>query len=95
MVIDIRTLFIFSIPLFGCFSLTALYLWRSHKDIFKGIGYWSVAFALQSLAGVLFSLRHVLHDVWSIVIANSILTLGYVLFFDGISLFAGKRSRKY
>lgn len=94
MIIDIRTLFIFSVLLFGGFSFTAYYLWRSHKGAFGGLGYWSLAFASHSLAGLLFSFGNAFPDPILIVVANSLIIIGYTFFFDGITLFSRQDAKR-
>lgn len=91
LVIDIQTLIIAQIAiafaLSGCVLVVAI---GRSKELF----FWAWAFALHGLSYLLISLRGVVPDLFSVVLANMLIASMLALFTEGIYRFDARRSPK-
>jgi hypothetical protein len=88
--VDPRT-FLLVANLLGFFC--ALVLWvqrRSFPDDIKGLGDWAAAVVLIGIASGLSSMRGLVSDFLSIVIASAALLLGQLLLIVGLQRYSGK-----
>ena len=91
--VDPRT-FLLVANLLGFFC--ALVLWvqrRSFPDDIKGLGDWAAAVVLIGIASGLSSMRGLVSDFLSIVIASAALLLGQLLLIVGLQRYSGKIPR--
>ncbi len=90
--LDIRTI-IFSFVLTNIVStLVIIFLWNQYHKRYEGIPYLIFAFAFQTLAFILISLREAVPLWLSIDIANAISVTGILLGYKGLEAYSGKRS---
>jgi diguanylate cyclase (GGDEF)-like protein len=88
--VDPRT-FLFVATLLG--TLCALVLWvqaRSFPDDIEGLHDWALAVVLIGFASGLASLRGIVHDGISIVVANGLLLFGQLLLVVGLQRYNGR-----
>jgi signal transduction histidine kinase len=77
------------------FILSILMIFISHtRKTYPGFGLWTTGNAAIAVSFLLITLRGIIPDVFSIVIANAILLLSSLLYSEGILLFRGMSSRK-
>ncbi|MCX6029436.1 MAG: PAS domain-containing sensor histidine kinase [Chloroflexi bacterium] len=88
--LDIRTLFalLALVNLLLCLAL-ALF-WRTQKT-YPGFGLWVACNAGQAIFYALFTMRDVIPDFWSVVVAYALTTLAMVLRLEGIKRFLGAK----
>lgn len=87
--LDLRTLLIVT-ALVSIGSTAALVaLWRSLLQR-NGEGFWAAGMSLVAAASLLISGRGHIHDFLSIVVANSLYVVGFVLILRGIRVFTGR-----
>lgn len=87
--LDIRTLLVVT-ALISMSSATALiYLWRyqSHSN---GAGFWAAGMSCVSIASILIIGRGVIPDFLSLVVANTLYVVGFVLVLRGLRVFTGR-----
>lgn len=84
---DIRTLSLFSGFLSVCLFICMIYIYKSRKT-YPGFKQWTVAYALNSLGFVFISLRNILPGFITIILANLLIVLFFVLIARGLLYFA-------
>jgi len=78
---DIQTLFVVNIFVSSTLACcVALVGWGTDRSLLR----WAFAFALHAITYALFALRGVLPDFFTIVIANSLITVMFALFTEGL-----------
>lgn len=84
--LDSRTLLVVTslISIGSAVALTAL--WRAQLKS-NGVGFWAIGMSCVALASILISMRGVISDVLSLVLANSLYVLGFLLILRGIRKF--------
>ncbi len=84
--LDSRTL-LFVTALISLGSAIALIaLWRAQTKP-NGAGYWAAGMSTIALAGILISNRGIIPDLFSLVIANTLFVLGFLLISRGLRIF--------
>ncbi len=90
MYLDIRTLIVTGVCI--CFLLSStLFLFRRTERAVRGIGSWGSGFLVLGIAYGLLSLRGMIADFLSIVVANTLLVVCLVLLYRGLRKFEGER----
>ncbi|MCC5815634.1 MAG: response regulator, partial [Leptospira sp.] len=75
-------------------SILILYLfWKDHKENLKGIGYWIFSFIVQVLGSTILGLGTSVHQILSIVTANTLLIFSNQLLLIGLETFFSKKSK--
>lgn len=64
--------------------------WLQHREL-TPLGLWGMAFGLGAAGVILVSVRGEVAHVWSILVANVLIALGYGAIWSGARLFAGRR----
>lgn len=80
--LDLNTLRLVSMVSFACFALATVMLWRLVPQE-RGLREWAVATTLVSISMLLFGLRNIIPSFISIVVANTLLMLGFGLLYVG------------
>lgn len=62
-------------------------IWIDNRKRYLGIGHWVSGMAATIAGFVLIALRDIVSDFWSILIANSLLLIGIILFLIGLTTF--------
>jgi len=89
--LDSRTLLVV-ISLISIGSAVALIaLWRTQINN-NGSGFWAIGMSTIAVASILISLRDVISDMLSLVLANSLYVLGFLFLYRGIRKFTEQRS---
>lgn len=91
-IIDVKTVFIIYVITSALCAVMITSLWLHNRKRFPGITLWLFSFILQFVAIVLILLRGVVPDFASIVIANTFVVGGTVLFYIGLERFVDKQS---
>jgi PAS domain S-box-containing protein len=86
--LDIRTLSLVMGATFLALGLSMVYYAASSKT-YPGFKLWTLGIILECLTIILIGLRHLLPDVITIIVANSIYYSALVLFYLGFKAFAG------
>jgi len=81
----IPTMFMMIIAASGTLALSVGWVARARDE--DGLQLWTVALVLQTLVFSLFSLRNQIPDFFSILVANTLLSLSYSLLFAAIARF--------
>jgi len=90
--LDMRTVFFIQIlVLLVCFLIMFM-TWRQSRKRYHGISCWTSMMAFSCAGYLLISLRDMVPDFFSIIIANLLLVCAFVLFNRGISLFYGVKN---
>lgn len=90
--LDMRSVFFVQIlVLIVCFIVMYI-AWRQSRIRYKGISCWTSMMALSCVGYVLLALRDMVPDFFSILLANFLLVMAFVLFDRGISLFYGVKN---
>lgn len=90
--LDIRTIFIgYTISAAIC-AVVVAFLWRQNRRRYPGLGFWLANFVMQSVAVLLITLRGVVPDFISIVVANFLAVAGTILLYIGLEYFINKVS---
>ena len=92
MQLDNRTLVVASLFVTAVLSLLDILIWRT-RNTFPGFGRWAIAHALFTPSLLLFSLRSILTDWWTLVAANTMGILVTILVFEAAREFRGLRPR--
>jgi len=92
MLLDMRTVLFSSVVTDIMCVLFVLVFWFQSRRRFKGIGFFVVNFAFQTLAFLLTFLRGSVPDWISIVVANGLIVAGLILGYMGLERFVDKRS---
>src|SRR3989304_7600731 len=67
-------------------------LWIQNRKPYAGLGFWLVDFILQAVGLLFISLRGAAPDLVSIVIAQSLISVGMLSLYIGLEGFVGKAS---
>ncbi|WP_285716251.1 sensor domain-containing diguanylate cyclase [Pelosinus sp. IPA-1] len=88
---DIKTLILlhFVISIINAGSVAII--WYQYQQRFAGVSLWLVNMILQVVGMALIIMRGEIADFISIVLANTLLLIGAVVFFIGLERFAGKK----
>ena len=91
--LDTRTILV--IMAISCLIMSAA-LFVTHAGRFRrdGMRLWTASYAVQFLGAALFAARGVIPDFFSIVLANTFLSAGYVLLYSAVREFQGKPCRR-
>ena len=86
----------FSLPIFVLSSFTLavaggllLLSWSQHRNT-TALALWGAAFAMAALAALLIAERNQIADVWSILLANTVLAAAYGIMWNGARCFEGR-----
>jgi hypothetical protein len=91
-IFDIRTVFIsYSISNAICAAVMA-FLWLQNRGRFPELGFWLANFIMEFMAVLLVTLRGIVPDFISIVIANTVGVAGIILLYMGLERFVNKVS---
>ena len=93
MALDIKTLMIMNLLINVVGSLAMAIIWKQNKNRFTGIGFWLADMLMQAIGSLLIILRGIIPNFFSIVIANTLIILGVVLLYTGMSKFIEKKVR--
>lgn len=86
--LDIRTITLFNSFLTLMAGFVMLYFSNTQKT-YPGFKKWTIAIMISGSGYVLIGLRHILPDLFTIVLANFCIVLSWVIIKDGISDFFG------
>ena len=90
--LDIRTVFIsYSISNAIC-SIVMAFLWRQNRRRYPELGFWLANFVMQFFSILLITLRGILPDFISIMLANTLGAAAIILLYIGLEHFVGKVS---
>src|SRR5580692_7897147 len=92
MQLDNRTLVVSSLLVTAFLSLLDILIWRT-RNTFPGFGRWAFAHALFTPTLLLFSLRSILRDWWTLSLANTLAVLTTILVLEAAREFRGLRPR--
>ena len=92
--IDMRTVFIIVVIINAVCTLQLSLSWNRENSSYKGIKFWVFDFFLHTLAQLLISLRGVIPDWISIVVANSMAILGAMLGYVAVAHFLNQKVNK-
>jgi signal transduction histidine kinase len=92
MQLDNRTLVVASLFVTAVLSLLDILIWRT-RNTFPGFGRWAIAHALFTPSLLLFSMRSILTDWWTLVAANTMGIFVTILVFEAAREFRGLRPR--
>ena len=92
--IDVRTLFVTNIVSSTLGAAVMTSLWLQNRKRSPEIVLWLVNYALQFVAFLLISLRGMVPDLVSIVLANALIAGGAVVLYRGLERYVGKESRQ-
>jgi diguanylate cyclase (GGDEF)-like protein/PAS domain S-box-containing protein len=87
--LDIRTLYVVMALISIGSTVALISLWRSQSRR-NGAGFWATGMSCITVANILISGRGSLSDLLSIVIANSLYVVGFLLILRGIRVFSGR-----
>jgi hypothetical protein len=91
--IDIRTLSFVAIALGAMMSLAMLMVWLTRKT-YPGFGLWTAGTGTFAVAFILLAMRGQIPDVFSILLANVLIVVAAVLYYEGVLSFREFRSRR-
>lgn len=69
-------------------------LWIQNRKRYDGISFWLADYILQAVAQLLIVLRGYIPDFISMVISNTMVIMGIILFYIGLRRFAGRKGRE-
>ncbi|MDV7105266.1 diguanylate cyclase [Vibrio sp. TH_r3] len=87
--LDIRTLLVVTTLVSIGSAVALISLWRSQSQP-NGAGFWALGMSCVAVASVLISGRGIIFDFISIVIANSVYVIGFLLILRGIRIFTNR-----
>ena len=87
--LDIRTLLIVTALISMGSAVALIYLWRSQTHP-NGSGFWAAGMSCIAAASILITERGNIPDFLSLVCANSLYIIGFVLILRGIRVFTGR-----
>lgn len=87
--LDIRTLLVVTALVSIGSAVALITLWRSQSSR-NGSGFWAAGMSCIAVASVLISYRGSISDFISLVVANSLYVIGFLLILRGIRVFAGR-----
>lgn len=88
--LDVRTVFVSGVVTFFIGALVMASLWHQHRKRFAGLGLIAANFAVHAVAMILISLRQVIPDALSIVVAHVLIVLGAHWGLMGLERFTGR-----
>jgi len=91
--LDVRTLLIGTALGESFLALALLFFWYTQKS-YPGFSLWTVAGWLMALATLLFALRGLTSDLWSVWLANLLVVAANALRYEGIWHFFGVKHTK-
>jgi PAS domain S-box-containing protein len=94
MLLDMHTIILSNVVTDIVCFLVILALWRQSRERFEGMGLWALGFAFQTTALFLIILRGIIPDWMSVVLANTLVFTGLLLFFMGLEYFLDKKSNQ-
>lgn len=90
--LDLRTVLVMNAAVSAAIAVIAMLFLQQNRKLFRGLELWCGYFILQTLATVLVSLRGVVADGLSIVVANALMMTGQLVVYQGMRVFiAGQR----
>jgi diguanylate cyclase (GGDEF)-like protein len=90
MLFDIRTLLIaVALSTLICAGARAL-LWRLHPSL-PGLGNWALACLMGGVALTLIAARGAIAEIFSLTLAQMLISLGFVIAWDGFRAFVGRK----
>jgi len=92
MQLDNRTLIVSSLLVTAVLSLLDILIWRT-RNTFPGFGRWALAHALFAPTLLLFSMRSILTDWWTLSAANTLAVFTTILVLEAAREFRGLRPR--
>ncbi len=88
----IRSISLFSGSISGCLFICMLYIYKGRKT-YPGFSRWTLAFLINFIGSVLLSLRNFLPEFITVILANFLLILFFVVIISGlIDFIGGKQS---
>lgn len=87
--LDIRTLLVVTALVSIGSSAALISLWRSQSKR-NGAGFWAAGMSCIAVASILISGRGSINDFFSLVVANSLYVIGFLLILRGIRIFADR-----
>ncbi len=92
--LDVRTVMFSHLVTDALCTAVLVFLWGQNRKRFAGTFYWVLDFAFQTTAALLIVLRGSVPDWASMDVSNTLVVLGALLGYWGLSRFAGVRSRQ-
>ncbi len=89
--LDMKTVLLSSVISNALVTLFIALLWYRNRKRYEGLSFWLMDFILQMAGFILLSLRNVIPDYISIVIANSMIIIGIVFIYIGLERFVQKQ----
>ncbi|MBU0544926.1 MAG: GAF domain-containing protein, partial [Proteobacteria bacterium] len=93
MQLDTRTLVLMIVAISFTLSIAMIFISRTRKT-YAGFGLWTAGNGAFAVGFLLVALRGIIPDILTIVIANAVLLLSSLLYFEGIRKFFGMPGRK-
>lgn len=90
--LDMRTVMFSHLLVDLICTLVVTLLWIQNRGRFNGTGLWAVDFAFQTSGVILIMLRGVIPDLFSIILANTLIVAGMLLGYLGVSRFTEHRA---
>lgn len=90
--IDMRTVFFITIIVTSMFTLFLAISWKENRSRYKGINFWVADFSLQTIGELLVSLRGFIPDLFSIVIANTLIISASVFGYVGLEYYLNNKT---
>ena len=82
--LDIRTIVISYALSYAICTIVVTLLWLDHRKRFLGLGLWLAGFVLQFVGILLIGLCGILPDSMSIVVGNTLIVAGILIFYMGL-----------
>lgn len=89
MALDLQTLFVVTAFAAATAGGLLLFSWLYHRHVLA-LAFWGSGFLLAAVATSLITARGHIPDVWSIMVANALLALGYGVIWSGVRNFEGR-----
>ncbi len=87
-VLDIRTLFFVAL-FFNTLYAVGMFLFARRMKVITSLYYLAFADGVMALATLLFTLRHVVDQFWSVVVANTLMVVSLAINYYSIMMFRG------
>ncbi len=84
---NIRTLSLFSGFISACLFISMIYIYKMRKT-YPGFKQWALAYMLNFFGFIFLSLRNILPDFYTIIVANTFIVICFVLIARGLNNFA-------
>ena len=94
-ILDVRTVFVDYVVSAAICLAVVVPVWVNNRRRRPGIGFWLVDYALQIVALLLITLRGVVPDFASAVVANTLIVGGTVLLYTGLRRFIGRGGTQF